>query len=306
MRLNNWHVDHWTLGQMNLQSETVESLDATSFGRLVHRAVRPTVHLVRRLLHPDIPSHLRRTRLACNGQRISVLHRRTFADFSAIDQCFGDRQYDLPNGAHGAFLSDIYDQILASGRQPLIVDCGSNIGASVLWFSTRYPKAHILAIEPAPDNFALLRQNCAHLDADLRQAGVAAEDGFAHLSDPGEGTLAYRTIPTADEAEVGMLSISTLLASKPSTAYVPFLLKLDIEGAEKTLFDGDCSVIDQFPLIVMEPHDWLLPGQLTSHGFFRFHAAACRELIVNHENIASIACRAISVDPAGSDRQQQT
>jgi FkbM family methyltransferase len=283
---------------MNLQADTVETLHATSFGRLIHKTFRPAVHLVRRIARPGIPPHLRRTRLTCNGQQIAVLHRRTFADFSAIDQCFRDRQYDLPNGTHGAFLRDVYDQILASGRQPLIVDCGSNIGASVLWFSTRYPKAHILAIEPAPDNFELLRRNCAHLDADLRQAGIAAEDGFAHLADPGEGTLAYRTIPTADEAEVSLLSLSTLLASKPSTAYVPFLLKLDIEGAEKTLFDGDCSVVDQFPLIVMEPHDWLLPGQLTSHGFLRFHTAACRELVVNHENIASIACHAISGDQA--------
>jgi hypothetical protein len=104
-----------------------------------------------------------------------------------------------------------------------------------------------------------------------------------------------------------MYSLGTLLASKPSTTYVPFLLKLDIEGAEKTLFDGDCSTIDQFPLVVMEPHDWLLPGQLTSHGFFRFHADACRELVVNHENIASIACHAISGSPArGLTREQQT
>jgi FkbM family methyltransferase len=292
---------------MNLQAETVETLNATPFGRLIRRAIRPAVHFVRRIAHPGVPPHLQRTQLTCNGRRIAVLHRRTFADFSAIKQCFRDRQYDVPNGAHGAFLQDIYDQIIASGRQPLIVDCGSNIGASVLWFSTRYPQAHILAIEPAPDNFELLRQNCAHLDIDLRHAGIAAEDGFARLVDPGQGSLAYRTIAAADEANVTMFSLSTLLASKPSTAYVPFLLKLDIEGAEKTLFDGDCSTIDQFPLIVMEPHDWLLPGQLTSHGFLRFHADACRELVVNHENIASIACHAISGSPTrGFTREQQT
>jgi len=282
---------------MNLQAETVETLNATSFGRLIRKAVRPVVHFVRRAVHPDVPPHLQRSELTCNGKRIKMLHRRTFADFSAIKQCFGDRQYDLPTGAHGAFLQHLYQQILASGRKPLIVDCGSNIGASVLWFNSRYAEAHILAVEPAPDNFDLLRQNCAHLDVDLRQAGIAAEDGFAHLADPGQGSLAYRTIPAGPGAELVMFSLSTLLATKPATEYVPFLLKLDIEGAEKSLFDGDCSTIGQFPLIVMEPHDWLLPGQLTSHGFFRFHAAACRELVVNHENIASIACHAISGSP---------
>jgi FkbM family methyltransferase len=277
---------------MNLQAETVETLNSTPFGRLVRRAMRPAVHLVRRMTNPGVPPHLRLSRLSCAGKTIAILHRRTFADYSAIRQCFVDGQYDLPQGAHGAFLQDVYEQILASGRKPLIVDCGSNIGASVLWFNARYPHAHILAVEPAPDNFALLRENCAHLDADLRQAGLAAEDGFAHLSDPGEGSLAYRTIPAGPEAELSMFSLATLLADKPSTSYVPFLLKLDIEGAEKTLFDKDCETINQFPLIVMEPHDWLLPGQLTSLGFFRFHAAAGRELVVNHENVASIACHA--------------
>ncbi|WP_051978610.1 FkbM family methyltransferase [Edaphobacter aggregans] len=279
---------------MNLQSETVEILNSTPIGRRLRQAIRPAVHLVRRIAHPGVPPNLQLSRLTCASKTVAILHRRTFADYTAIRQCFVDGQYDLPNGAHGAFLNDLYQRILSSGRKPLIVDCGSNIGASVLWFNTRYPDAHILAIEPAPDNFDLLRQNCARLDADLRQAGIAAEDGFAYLSDPGEGSLAYRTIPAGPGAELSMVSLSTLLAAKPSTAYVPFLLKLDIEGAEKNLFDGDCATINQFPLIIMEPHDWLLPGQLTSLGFFRFHAAAGRELVVNHENIASIACHAPS------------
>ena len=51
-------------------------------------------------------------------------------------------------------------------------------------FSARYPEAHIVAVEPAPDNFALLRKNCAGLDVDLREAGIGAVDGTARLSDP--------------------------------------------------------------------------------------------------------------------------
>lgn len=277
---------------MNLQAETVETLNATSVGRLIRRAARPAVHFVRRILHPGVPPQLRLTRLNCNGQRTAILHRRTFADYSVIRQCFEDRQYDLPRCAHCAMIDNLYEQILASDRQPLIVDCGSNIGASVLWFASRYPRAHVLAVEPAPDNFELLRQNCVHLDADLRLAGIAAENGFACLTDPGEGSLAYRTIPAGPESGLPTFSLPTLLKSKSPMTYTPFLLKLDIEGAEKTLFDGDCSAIAHFPIIIMEPHDWFLPGQATSLGFFRFHAAAGRELLIQHENIVSIDCRA--------------
>lgn len=277
---------------MNLQGETVEALNATSLGRLIRRAARPALHLVRRVLHPGVPPQLQRTRLRCNGQRTAILHRRTFADYSVIRQCFEDRQYDLPRCAHCAMIDSLYEQILASGRQPLIVDCGANIGASVLWFASRYPRAHVLAVEPAPDNFELLLQNCAHLDADLRRAGIASEDGFASLIDPGEGSLAYRTVAAGPESGLPTFSLSTLLKQKSPMAYTPFLLKLDIEGAEKPLFDGDCSTIAKFPIIMMEPHDWFLPGQSTSLGFFRFHAQAGRELLIQHENIVSIDCGA--------------
>jgi FkbM family methyltransferase len=277
---------------MNVQGETVEALNKTSFGRLIRSAARPAVHLVRRVLHPGVPPQLQLTRLSCNGQRTAILHRRTFADYSVIRQCFEDRQYDLPRCAHCAMIDNLYEQILASGRQPLIVDCGSNIGASVLWFASRYPRAHVLAVEPAPDNFELLRKNCEHLDVDLRLAGIASEDGFASIIDPGEGSLAYRTGPAGPESSLQTFSLPTLLKSKSPLNYTPFLLKLDIEGAEKPLFDGDCSTIATFPIIIMEPHDWFLPGQATSLGFFRFHAQAGRELLIQHENIVSIDCRA--------------
>lgn len=54
----------------------------------------------------------------------------------------------------------LYQEILDSGRQPLIIDCGANIGCSALWFSARYPKSHIFAIEPAPDNLGVVFLLC--------------------------------------------------------------------------------------------------------------------------------------------------
>jgi len=273
---------------MSFQSNVGRTLNATPVGRLGFRAARSIVYLARHIAHPDLPPKLQRSKVDCRGKQIAIVHRRTPADACVIKQCFPEGQYDMPGGVHGLFIDRLYQQIVASGRQPLIVDCGANIGASVLWFAHRYPHAHILAIEPAPDNFAILQRNAANLDVDLRQAGIAASDGHAHLTDPDESSLAYRTCEDGDGPEIVMLAIQTLLASKP-VRYQPFILKIDIEGAEKTLFAGDSSSLNCFPLIVMEPHDWMLPGQHTSVEFFRFHAAAGREFCMKHENIASIA-----------------
>jgi hypothetical protein len=101
--------------------------------------------------------------------------------------------------------------------------------------------------------------------------------------------MSYRTAEGGDGINVEILSFERLMASKPQSAYSPFLLKVDIEGAEKSLFTASAPLLDQFPLILAEPHDWLLPGQRTSVELFRFHAAAGREFAMNHENIASIA-----------------
>jgi len=44
-------------------------------------------------------------------------------------------------------------------KNPTILDCGSNIGLSVLFFKKIYPKSKIIAFEPDPETFTLLSKN---------------------------------------------------------------------------------------------------------------------------------------------------
>jgi FkbM family methyltransferase len=270
--------------------EGVNRFTASPLGRSLYWPFQKLLRLGRHLRYPGMPNDHMVARVSYRERRFSIEYRRWNSDDrNAIKQCFAYAQYDMPSGEHGQYIDRVYREIVASGKKPLIVDCGANIGASVLWFSARYPEAHIVAVEPAPDNFALLRKNCAGLDVDLREAGIGAVDGTARLSDPLSGSMSYRTADGGDGIDVEILSFEKLMASKPQSAYSPFLLKVDIEGAERSLFTASASLLDQFPLILAEPHDWLLPGQHTSVELFRFHAAAGREFSMNHENIASIA-----------------
>jgi hypothetical protein len=70
---------------------------------------------------------------------------------------------------------------------------------------------------------------------------------------------------------------------------------VDIEGSEKSLFEGDAGTLNSFPLIIVEPHDWVFPGQMISRPFFHFHLAARREFCMKHENITSIICEATQI-----------
>ncbi len=226
-----------------------------------------------------------------NGRCVTVAHRRTDVDMAVLEQCFDAGQYEIPEGMprYRSRAEAFYDRILASGGSPLIVDCGANIGASVAWFAARYPRAHIVAVEPAADNIELLRRNCCVYDVDLRAAAVGPYDGETFLSDPGAGTWAYQTVDAPDAGyRVPVVSIGTILREKPAPRYAPFVLKLDIEGAEKTLF-ADGAAIDHFPVVIVEPHDWLFPGHQTAAGFFRFHHETGRDFCFHVENIFSIA-----------------
>ena len=56
------------------------------------------------------------------------------------------------------FLSDDY-YFETSNPSPLIIDCGSNIGFSVLYFKKLYPLSRLIAFEPNPNTFKLLEKN---------------------------------------------------------------------------------------------------------------------------------------------------
>ena len=268
----------------------LEKMMGLPLGSFAYRQIQPLVHLVRRKLRPGIPLDHTFTDVTFGTRRFRLEHRRWDTDQLAIRQCFAESQYDLPVGAHGVFVQKLYEKILASGRKPLVIDCGANIGASVAWFSARFPGAHIVAVEPAPDNFSLLERNTAGMDVDLRRGAIASADGTAYLHLNKASGMGHRADSSEGGEAVDAFSVGSLLASKSPEQYTPFLLKVDIEGAEKFLFDGDTSAFAQFPLIILEPHDWLYPGSLASQSFFRFHAGAGREFCMRHENVASIAC----------------
>jgi len=183
----------------------------------------------------------------------------------------------------------LYTDILKRGKRPLIIDGGANIGASVLWFASKYPAAHIVAIEPAPDNCSLLRKNVQQFGVDIWQVGLGASEDSLNLIDPGYGEWAYRTVKGETGIKVRIVTLEGVIATKHNPAlFEPFLLKVDIEGGEAGMFDGNDNPARLFPVIVIELHDWMLPGEGSSESFLRFHTETRRDFIQRGENIFSI------------------
>ena len=98
--------------------------------------------------------------------------RRGSSDVDVFDQIFIQHEYRC--------LDDLTEV-------RLVIDCGANVGYSSAYFLSRHPKSRIVAIEPDPENFAMLRRNLAPYGSrvNLIHAGVlVAPDSARSLREP--------------------------------------------------------------------------------------------------------------------------
>jgi FkbM family methyltransferase len=140
-----------------------------------------------------------------------------------------------------------------------IVDLGANVGYSLRYWQTLFPKARGIAMEPEPENCSICSRNITSAglqgQVKLLQAAAGARRSRMRLLDEGKGEWAYRTaaIEAAGGRPVDALPLAEILAEHAKDQIVD-LLKCDIEGAEKELF-ADCREwIGQVDAIVIELH----------------------------------------------------
>jgi FkbM family methyltransferase len=227
------------------------------------------------------------------GAATRQLHfRQQSSDQAVIKQVLVDQQYDLRRLARAGELLDYATRMRATGRKPLIVDAGANIGTASIYFHGNMPDAHIVAVEPARDNFELLSRNVEGIVAELLNSAVASSSGRARVIDPGRGEWAYRTaaIPDTETAtdSVPNVTINDIFRAHAVQAF-PFIVKVDIEGAEGDLFSCNTEWVARTPLLIVELHDWLLPKSRTSHSFLQCIARLDRDFVYVGEDVYSIA-----------------
>lgn len=214
------------------------------------------------------------------------VHRGSTADFGVLKQIFKKRDYALDRHRRGPDIVREYERIMQAGRRALIVDAGANIGASAVWFGKAFPQAQIAAFEPDSENCQLLARNTADLNVEVHQAAVSSADGFVDLADPGIGEWGYQTQVNASGA-IKSIGLNAFVGQKIDEGFEPLIAKIDIEGAEGELFSQQTDWVSKFPLIIIELHDWLRPGQGTSHSFLRTIAPLNRDFVYSGENIFS-------------------
>jgi len=146
--------------------------------------------------------------------------------------------------------ADEFYKFETNRKKPLIIDLGSNIGLSIIYFRENYPGAMIYAYEADPDIFNILEKNLQNrgiLDDNLklRNKAIWINDEGVYFN--GNKADAGRIIGSKQGEKEEKIATERLKNLLDIVDHVDFL-KMDIEGAEvKVLEDssGNLSKIDQ-------------------------------------------------------------
>ncbi len=170
----------------------------------------------------------------------------------------------VPHALHlRAGTSDLYmfEEVFLQGeyaiRQQLdpklILDVGANVGLASVWFANRYPNAQVIAVEPDASNLAVLRRNVEpYPNVRVIEGAVWYESATVALDDQGDKSgIRVR----AGDGGVRGMTVEQIAG----TAAID-ILKLDVEGAEKELFEHDPTWLANVGVLMIELHDRFKPG----------------------------------------------
>ena len=135
------------------------------------------------------------------------------------------------------FEKEIYN-FLTNSQDPYIIDCGANIGLSVIYFKNLYPSAKILVFEPDIQVFDCLSRNIKNFSLkDINLINTAVWNKEDILKFFAEGADGGRVAIDTDKEKI--IEVKALRLRDYLNRNVDFL-KIDIEGAECEVLE-DCQ-----------------------------------------------------------------
>ena len=148
-------------------------------------------------------------------------------------------------------------------EKPIIIDCGGNIGMSVLYFKFWHPNAEIHVFEPDPRVFVILERNVQRNNLEsvyLHNIAIGDNDGriafYAREGMSLASTVVHIEGKKESVIEVPLRRLSGFLPPQVD------LLKIDVQMSEGAVFRdlAESGKLDSIRNIIMEYH--YLPGDL--------------------------------------------
>jgi len=199
-----------------------------------------------------------------NHHTLSITYRDD-SDLSVIDEFFVDKMYRS------------IDDIIPNLKNP-ILDIGAHIGMFSLYASILNPDVKIIALEPEPENYKLLKENLKQnhcKNVTTKQVALTHTDKTTidfYLSDNTHTHSTIKPVNQSTHIEVPATILKKLIAQNKLNKIG--LLKMDIEGAEFSIIRNTTQdTWNKIQYIVVEYHESEknkradLENIIRSHGF---------------------------------------
>ncbi len=219
--------------------------------------------LGKRLLHPGKIIEIRLKEL-----KQPFYLRNNTSDITVFYQVFLKNSYNLNH----------------SSPVNVVIDCGANIGLSAIFFAHHFPEATIIAVEPEGSNFDLLVLNCQpYKNIKPVRAGVWNKNTNLRVVDKTKQHWEMQVEEVNDQkSDIEAVSIPYLL-QKYSLKKID-ILKIDIEGSEKELFETYTDEwLPYIKILCIELHDHLRKG--ASQSFFKAISKYEYNMLKRKENL---------------------
>jgi len=210
------------------------------------------------------PDGLEVFRLQGHSYPNPICLRKNTSDISTFRKIILEKEYEMPIDVNPEW----------------IVDAGANIGLSAIYFATRFPNAKVIALEPEPGNFEMLRTNVStYANVFPLKAALWSQSTRLHI-------ISYGKMDNFQVASDEVLQNDAFLKHKMDllNGTIQFtcegitvedllmrfdmdrigIFKIDIEGSEKELFENSKGWIDRTDLLVVELHERWKPGSTRS------------------------------------------
>lgn len=177
------------------------------------------------------------------------------------------------------FQENIY-KFKTSNSKPYIIDGGANIGLATIYLKKLYPSAEIIAFEPDPNIYKILKNNIEVFnfkDVVLLQNGLWNEDKTMLFMAEGAdgGIVADVDISVLAQEKIEVISL------KPYLKRTVDFLKLDIEGSETIVLRDIEEDLGMIQRIFIEYHSFVNQSQslnevidILTKANFRLHVSS--------------------------------
>lgn len=182
------------------------------------------------------------------------LRKKPSSDMDVFQQVYKDNEYLAVVKAYQA------NFINPKNYKLNIIDAGSNIGLTSLFFSEHFNHPNIVSIEPEDNNFEAIQFNLGQLPNKISMIKGAVWSSDTHIKIVNDFNdrqdWGYRVDETTDADGLPAYSLNSL--AKTHHFDIIDILKIDIEGSEKQIFNPAVANLDflaKTRCIAIEIHD---------------------------------------------------